>query len=298
MSKVLYYLVLIPLSKLPLGVLYGISDFLYLLLYKILSYRQKVVRTNLVKSFPNKSKKEIEVIEKDFYRHFCDLLVESVRMFSISASEIKARSFLTNPELFNQLYDEGRSIVLVGGHYNNWEIGAAILPAQVKHHIIGIYAPLTNPFFNAKILESRSKFGMEMLAKKEVKAGFEKYKNQASAFIFATDQSPTHSKQVHWSTFLHQPTAIHLGAESFARQYGYAVVFMYVTKVKRGYYTMEAKLLEADPANTREGEITEKHKLWLEKQIEAEPRYWLWTHKRWKRKFKEGDQMYTGVPTQ
>jgi len=292
MSKVLYYLVLLPLSKLPFGVLYGISDFLYLVLYKLLKYRQKVVRTNLVNSFPDRSVKEIEAIEKDFYKHFCDLLVESVKMFSISKSEIRDRSILTNPELFNKLYQEGKSIILVGGHYNNWEIGAAILPAQVKHHIIGIYAPLSNPFFNDKISKSRSKFGMEMLPKKEVKAGFEKYKNELPAFIFATDQSPTHSKQVHWSIFLNQPTAIHLGAESFARQYGHTVVFIYVNKVKRGYYTMEAKILEADPANTKEGEITEKHKLWLERQIQEEPRYWLWTHKRWKRKFKEGDQMY------
>lgn len=292
MSQILFYLFLKPISYLPLGVLYYVSDFLYLVLYKGLKYRQKVVRANLVNSFPEKSIQEITKIEQDFYSHFCDLLVESFRMFSTTEKELQTRCVLKNPEVFNAIYDSGKSIILVGGHYNNWEIGATILSTYVKHHIIGIYAPLSNAFFNDKVLKSRSKFGMEMLSKKVVKEGFEKYKDELTTTIFATDQSPTHSKSVHWTTFLNQPTAVALGAERFAREYNFPVVFIYVTKPKRGYYEMEAKVLENNPAETLPGEITEKHVQWLEKQILDKPEFWLWTHKRWKREFKEDDVLY------
>lgn len=291
-SRLLYYLLIKPLSYLPLAILYGVSDFLYFVLYRIVKYRQKTVRTNLENSFPEKSKEEILQIEKKFYHHFCDLMVESIRLFSISEKELRLRNKMINPEVMNRLYDEGKSIILVGGHFNNWETGAAILSAFVKHHIIGIYAPLSNQFFNTEILKSRERFGMEMLSKKIVKAGFEHNKEKLTATIFATDQSPTHSKKVHWTTFLNQATPVLLGSELFAREYNYPVVFMYASKVKRGYYEIEAKLLEKNPSQTTDGQITEKHTRWLEEQIRETPQFWLWTHKRWKRKMKDGDEFY------
>ncbi|MFM9944987.1 MAG: lysophospholipid acyltransferase family protein, partial [Bacteroidia bacterium] len=247
---------------------------------------------NLENSFPDKSKQEILKIEREFYSHFFDLIVESIRLFSIGEKELTERNKMLNPEVMNALFDEGKSVILTGGHFNNWETGAAILGAQLKHLVIGIYAPLSNPFFNSKILKSRERFGMEMLSKKIVKAGFEKNKDQLTATIFATDQSPTHSKSVHWTTFLNQPTAVLLGSEIYAKEYNYPVVFIYVTKVKRGYYEIEAKVLEKNPAETKDGELTEKHTRWLEAQIRETPQYWLWTHKRWKRKLKEGDEFY------
>ena len=291
-SRLLYYLVIKPLSILPFWFLYGLSDVLYFLLYRCLSYRKAVVRTNLENSFPHKTSKEIGQIEKAFYKHFCDLIVESIRLFSISESELKRRNKVLNPEALNQLYDEGRSVILVGGHFNNWETGAAILSSYVKHHIVGIYAPLSNPFFNAKILKSRERFGMEMLSKKSVKEGFESNKSILTATIFATDQSPTHSKNVHWTTFLNQPSAVLIGAERFAKDYDYPLVFVYIKKVKRGYYELEGKLLDKNPNKTKEGELTEFHTRWLENQIIETPQFWLWTHKRWKRKMKAGESVY------
>ncbi len=291
-SRLLYYLVIKPLSLLPFWLLYRLSDGLYIILYRCLQYRKGVVRTNLENSFPHKTSKEIGQIEKAFYRHFCDLIVESIRLFSISESELKRRNKVLNPEALNQLYDEGRSVILVGGHFNNWETGAAILSSYVKHHIVGIYAPLSNPFFNAKILKSRERFGMEMLSKKSVKEGFESNKSILTATIFATDQSPTHSKNVHWTTFLNQPSAVLIGAERFAKYYDYPLVFVYIKKVKRGYYELEGKLLDKNPNKTKEGELTELHTRWLENQIIETPQFWLWTHKRWKRKMKAGESVY------
>jgi len=291
-SRVFYYLILKPISYLPLGVLYSVSDFMYLMLYKVFKYRQKVVRTNLVNSFPEKTMDEIAKIEQKFYSHFCDIIVESIRLFSIGKKELKARNKMINPEMMDTLYDEGKSVILVGGHYNNWETGAAILSQYVKHHIVGIYAPLSNQFFNSKILNSRERFGMEMLSKKIVKAGFEKNKDKITATIFATDQSPTHSKTVHWTTFLNQPTAVLLGSEIYAKDYDYPVVYIEVSKIKRGYYELEAKLLEKNPIQTPYGYITETHTRWLENKIKEIPQYWLWTHKRWKRKLKEDDVFY------
>jgi len=159
MDKVLYYLLLKPLSYLPFSLLYLFSDFLYFLLYKVLGYRQKVVRTNLQNSFPEKTPGEIKNLESAFYSHFFDLIVESVKLFSISKEELNRRSRILNPEVLDRFYDEGKSIIIVGSHYNNWELGAAILSNQVKHEIIGIYSQVVNIILCTFIMTSIIKKG-------------------------------------------------------------------------------------------------------------------------------------------
>src|SRR5436190_16385824 len=97
LSRLLYYIVLKPLSFLPLKFLYVLSDFLYLVLYKTFSYRKEVVRTNLMNSFPEKSIIDIRNIEQKFYCHFCDLIIESIKLFTISEKELARRNKIVNP---------------------------------------------------------------------------------------------------------------------------------------------------------------------------------------------------------
>jgi KDO2-lipid IV(A) lauroyltransferase len=295
MSRLLYYLVLKPLSWLPLNVLYVLSDLLYLLLYKVFKYRQKVVRNNLVNSFPGKSIKEIIRIEQKFYSHLCDLIVESISLFSISEKELAQRCKLLNPEILDQFYEQKKSLIIVAGHYNNWEMTATIMSTQVKHQAIGIYTPMSNKFFDRKFLKSRERFGLKMVSKKLVKEEFENNKERLTATLFATDQSPTFSKRVHWTIFLNQCTPVFLGAERFAKEYDLPVLYAYVNKIKRGYYETKIVVLENEPARTSDGEITDKHTGRLEQQIKETPQYWLWTHKRWKRKMKESDTLYQAL---
>jgi KDO2-lipid IV(A) lauroyltransferase len=286
MSRILFYGVLKPLSYVPLKAMYWFSDFLFFFVYHVVKYRRSVVKTNLRNSFPEKTRSEITVLERECYSHICDLVVESIRLFSMTEEEALRRCKILNPEFMEDLYHKGKSVIVVGGHYNNWELTGAILPRLVKHHILGIYAPLSNDFFNKTFNKSRGRFGLEMVSKLRVKESFEKHLGTPTATLFGTDQSPTHSKNVYWTTFLNQETAVMLGSERFAKDYDYPVVYLYLSKVKRGYYECEFKMLEEHPRETVKGAITEKHTRWLEEQIKENPQYWLWTHKRWKRKRK------------
>ena len=101
----LYYLIIIPISLLPFPLLYGVSGFLYLVLYKIIGYRKNIVLGNIQRSFPEKTEKEhIEICNK-FYSHFCDLIVESLKTFTISEKQVLKRVKCKNPEFINKYYD-------------------------------------------------------------------------------------------------------------------------------------------------------------------------------------------------
>lgn len=284
MARIFYYLIIKPLSFLPMWALYVLSDLLYLIMRCGLTYRKKVVFSNLSLAFPNKPHEEIRAIAWKFYRHFCDLLAESVRLFSISKEEAIARFKVVNPEVLDALALQSKSALLVGGHYNNWELFAVATAPQIPHQLLGIYTPLTNAFFERKFSESRSKFGLVLVPKKMVKETFERYRNHLTVTTFAIDQSPRKSQKVYWTRFLGQDTAVHFGAEKYAKDYHYAVVYGSARKVKRGYYELRFELIEANAPETQEGAITGRMTHLLEQQIHEFPEYWLWTHKRWKLK--------------
>jgi KDO2-lipid IV(A) lauroyltransferase len=280
--------VIIPISRLPFPLLYGLSSFVYLVLYKVIGYRKNVVLSNIQRSFPEKSPKDHQEICDKFYSHFCDLILESIKTFTISEKEVLKRVVCKNPELINKYFEEKRSVIIAGGHLSNWEIFAVAIDSLIKHKTIGIYKPLSNKYFDRKMRNTRSKYGLYMISTKIVKQVYEEEKNNLTATIFAIDQSPSNANNCHWMTFLNQDTGVLLGTERFAKEYDQPVLYGLIKKEKRGYYSFEFFETNDKPKETQPGEITEMVTRMLEKDIIAAPQYWLWSHKRWKHKRPEG----------
>ena len=284
LAAILYYLVILPVSKLPFSVLYAFSDFLFFILYRIIGYRRKVVESNIRNSFPDYTPEKRKEIVEAFYRHLCDLVVESLKGFSISEEEAKKRVICLNPEVLDAYYDKGQRVILFGGHINNWEMFAVAVSFWIKHKPVGIYAELTNHFFNEKIKKSRSKYGLLMIPRKIVKDFFANPTPELTATIFAIDQSPSNPNKCYWTTFLNQDTGVTYGAELYAKEYNQPVVYGRINKIKRGHYSFEFIPVMDEPKNTSFGEIMEIGTRMLEKDILATPQYWLWSHRRWKNK--------------
>jgi Kdo2-lipid IVA lauroyltransferase/acyltransferase len=281
-NLLLYYLVIIPVSLLPFPLLYGFSNLLYYGFYYVFGYRKQVISDNIRRAFPEKSEEERKIICKRFYRHFCDLILESIKAFTISEKEVKKRVVCKNPELVNKYYDRGKSVIIAGGHFNNWEIFAVAVDMLIKHQAIGIYKPLTSSYFDRKMYQTRSKYGLYMISTKIVKQVFDEEIKNLTATIFAIDQSPSNPDKAHWMKFLNQDSAVLTGTEKYAREYNYPVLYGRINKEKRGYYSFELFEVTDHPLETKEGEITEMITHMLEKDINAAPEYWLWSHRRWK----------------
>ncbi len=287
MGKVAYYLIVFPFSFLPLPFLYGFTSILYVLLTTVFPYRKKVITDNLSRSFPDKTEKEISQLRQKFYRHFCDLLAEGIKNLSISEKELRKRLVVKNPEVMNELYEEGKSAILVSGHYNNWEWLISAQNFLFPHQAYGIGMPMTSKFWDKKINERRSRFGMRVIHSKNFKQEIEKSGDDPIAILTLGDQSPGDSNKSFWMEFLNQTTAVQFGTEMMAHSYNFSVVFFVMRKMKRGYYEMELKLITKEPKTCKWGEITREHTLLLEQEIIQVPEYWIWSHKRWKREVPE-----------
>lgn len=284
-SPIIYYVMVIPISHLPYRVLYFVSNIVYLFTYYIIGYRKKVVRKNLTNSFPHLSHAELLSIEKKFYKHFADFLVESAKSVSISDKAIKERCALINPEILHKYFDEGKSVIVLCGHYNNWEYYAVGIAQQMKHTTIAAYKPLKNKFFDDVILKSRQRFGMKMMSMREIPRYFANNKmEQPTLSIMVNDQSPSNPKTAYWNTFLNQDTGWMKGAEKLAAKYDQAVLFGCIRKKKRGFYEVTFYPISDNVKQEKDGFVLDKHAEYLEMVINEHPEYWLWSHKRWKHK--------------
>lgn len=278
-----YYIIVLPFSYLPLGILYLFTDFFYLLLISIVPYRKEVIRGNLERSFPDKSHKEIKKIQRQFYRHFTDILAEGVKNLTISERSLRKRFKVKNPELMDELYAKKQNVLLVSGHYNNWEWFIAAQPLLLPHKAFGIGMPMTSKFWDKKINARRQRFGMNVVHAKNYKQALKDSKESINAVLVLSDQSPGDSKKSYWMNFLQQETAVLFGTEIMAHELNYSVVYFATRKERRGHYSLELKLITDNPKGCEWGEITEAHAKILEEEIISVPHHWLWSHKRWKR---------------
>jgi KDO2-lipid IV(A) lauroyltransferase len=282
-SKIAYYVLVIPISLLPLRVLYFFTDIFYLLLITVISYRRPVVRKNIANSFPEKTEKQRRRIERQFYRHFTDLLAEAVKNLTISKMQLKKRIHVLNRDAIDQLYIQGKNVIFVGGHYNNWEWMICAQNFLFAHQAVGIGMPMTNTFWDKRINQRRSRFGMKIVNAKNFKDILSEQKGNPVSLLVLADQSPGDSLKSYWTTFLNQDTAVAFGAEQIAHEYNYSVVYLHMNKAKRGYYEVTFEHICDTPSEMEYGEITESHVKSLESDINKEPQYWIWSHKRWKR---------------
>ncbi|MFN0290260.1 lysophospholipid acyltransferase family protein [Pedobacter helvus] len=270
------------ISFLPMWFLFGVANMLYYLLYYVIGYRRAVVRKNLMLSFPEKNTAEIIKIEKRFYRNLTDIMVEIVKMSSISKAELLKRVKMKNFEMVEDYFRRGESALACTGHYGNWELGmmAAGLKFSAKSHVI--YKPINNKVFENWFNTLRTKFGNIFVPMKQTLRDVVATKNDITLFCFASDQSPRGRDAHHLLTFLNQRTAVLLGLEKIAKQTNRPIFYFDFRRIKRGYYEIECLPMCLNPNETEPFEITALFFKNLTKTIEREPGDWLWSHRRWK----------------
>jgi KDO2-lipid IV(A) lauroyltransferase len=291
MSTIAYYIAL-PLlylvSLLPFPVLYRLSDVIFFISYYLIGYRRKVVYSNLKNSFPEKSELELKKIEKEFFRYFCDLILETLKTLTISKSDAVKRCRFSNEtqSIINDLNTKNQSCILVMGHFGNWEWAGSAFSLTCKQQLYVIYHPLKNKKFDELVYKMRTRFGTKLYAMKDSVREMIKNKNEVNTTAFIADQTPA-PETAYWTTFLNQDTPVFWGTEKIAQKLNFPVVYVTINREKRGYYIVNSTYLVHEPKLTKEGEISELHTRKLEQDIIKQPEIWLWSHRRWKHKRKK-----------
>lgn len=283
----MYYLVfgiLYLISLLPMRALYLLSDFAYLLIYHIFGYRKQVVEDNLANALPGKTPEERKKIAEKFYRNFCDNWIETIKLLSISKRVINKR-ISGNFEVFHKLFGTGKPVQVNLGHFFNWEIMTLHAGINQPYTFLTVYLPQSNQVMNRMIMYIRGKWGNPLIPSTDMARAIIPWRKKQYLIALGADQSPLDSENAYWLYFLNRPTGFAKGPEKYARGQNIPVVMMTTTRPKRGHYHFEYFLLSEDPKSLPDGELIRRYVHHLEKNIHLQPDLYLWSHKRWKRKW-------------
>ncbi len=283
----LYYLLIFPLSKLPLRLLYGISGFLYFIFRYVWQYRRKVMMANLERAFPDQSSEWREKLLLKNYRHLSRLLAEGIKNLGIGERELLQRMQVSGTEALQKDFLAGKSVILLSSHQQNWEYFITAQNLLLPHQAYGIGKPLSAAYLNQKINALRERFGMRVIHAHNYKEQLESgMKEGPLAVLVLADQAPA-PQQAFWTPFFGIETPFAFGAELMANKYQMPVYFVDITQPRQGYYEADIRLLSAEPHKEAYGFITATYAHWLEAQIRQAPEAWLWSHKRWKHRIPE-----------
>lgn len=272
------------ISRLSWKNAFRLSDFLCWTIFTVYGYRKKVIWENLKNSFPEKSDAELHSIAKDFYLHFTDLIVETIKFRTASPECVRER-LQGDISVMDDFYGSKTNIIYLMGHRGNWELANLFSSLCFTHECIVVYRPLQNTTSDQWFMDLRTRFGAKLVPMDCIFKELQKPREKPYVVVLANDQSPN-PKTAFWTNFLHQDTGVFRGVETIARRYNLTVLYADFSKVahKRGYYHVDISTITSKPKEVRNNEILEKQIRILEQNINMQPHNWLWSHRRWKHK--------------
>lgn len=271
------------ISYMPERIMYIFSDALYFLVYRMIGYRKEIVRTNLKNSFPDKNATERLAIEKEFFKHLTDLILETVSIIHMSKTRFRRQVNFTNYDFLKKYKQNSKSLIFVSGHMGNWEMFGSRYAMENLHPIYVLYSPLQNPYFDRLVYRMRSGSGAILVPMKDTYRNMLKNRDILTATGFIADQTPS-PENAYWTPFLNQSTPFFTGPAKMSKKFNYPVIYFSLKKKSRGRYDVQPEVLVKNPSELTEDEITECFVKRLEQDIREMPFNWLWSHRRWKHK--------------
>ncbi len=261
---------------------------LYPLCYYIIRYRRRVVHKNLTMAFPNKSSQEIQHIEKSFYRHFSNMIMEILIGGRFTQEDILQFFTCHQMEEMEAQCRAHNGCFIMMGHFINWEWQSIVAVPLTKTGLdCGIiYKKLYNPFFDhlmKRLRERRGGFFIEM--NRLLRIIVERKKTDKpipTYYAMLADQRPNAKAKAYWTNLLGIETDVYIGTEQLALKYQLPVYYAYIRILPNGHYdvTFESLYIPQQETALPSGEITERFTNILERNIQEVPDRWLWTHNR------------------
>jgi len=263
---------------------HGLNVLAFLLgkLMQFVGYRKSIIDKNLHIAFPHFSEKDKKHIISSFYQYFSKVLLESLKGYICSRKRLKKRYVLKNPELIQSHIDQGKSVVILMAHINNWEWNSSVLPEYFQVPLFALYKPFKNRIIDQWIHRRREKKGMQLYAIEQVGMMVRKSLQMPSVMIFLSDQRPARTEFHHavWVSFFNVRTPFPQGAQVIAHKFHLPVFYARVKEVKKGIYLCEFVPIKYEAGTTND--VMVSYVSMLEEDIKAQPANYMWSHDRWK----------------
>jgi KDO2-lipid IV(A) lauroyltransferase len=255
----------------------------YLFFY-VIPIRKEVVFSNLQKAFPELKTQQIKKIAFSCYKNFLISLIEIMNMPGMSKKEIINFLQINNAGLINKKYDEKKGVILLSGHFGNWEYIAASVGARVNIPFYVVVKSQRNPYVNKWMNNVRTKWGNKIVPLgASIRQVYKELKNKNLVAMVADQRGPVEGIRV---KFFGVDTAVYSGPAMLAVKTGAPIIFGLT--IRQPDYSYKVTLEEIELNNLPEDneekilEISQRLASYLEKYVIKYPEQWFWMHKIWK----------------
>jgi KDO2-lipid IV(A) lauroyltransferase len=251
------------------------------LVLNLKGYRKQVINNNYKSTIgAGISKDNFKAFYAMCITNISRILVETLKFDKSKASSLNYINVLELEETCNK----NNGLILMASHYGNWELACINLPLHTAIPCFGVYKPLKNKPLDKELIKLRSRFGLNLVPMNSIARTIatNSSKGIPAFYILIADQNPRSIRSVVWEDFLGIKTAFSNGVEKFHKKYNLAIAYMKISPDQAFFqYQVEFEY----PSLMELEEPIPWYSQRLENQIKSAPEYWLWSHKRWKRKY-------------
>jgi KDO2-lipid IV(A) lauroyltransferase len=246
--------------------------------------RWRTVQAHLEQAFPEKDWKWRRRVAKRSFRHLGRESVATFRLGKMDLAEVKDRLDTVGFDEMKAAFEEGRGLIVLTGHYGNWEIAGASNPAfGIPLEVIA--QRQRNPLFDVDITKNRHRLGMTVIERRYAPKRILKTLREGGAVGIVADQNVRRDGV--FVDFFGRPASTARGPAVFALRTG-CPVFVGVARRKPGFpqrYDILCERVDFTPSGDLDRDViglTEAHTRYLEKQVRKAPEQYFWQHRRWK----------------
>lgn len=277
--------VLAALSVMPFDVARKFGRWIGGLGYAPLGIRRNVVQRQIAAAFPDANAGQVDVLVKEAYAHFGEVLLETALLPKLGKQGILDLFKSTEGfEPIEEAHRAGKGIILITGHFGNWEIAGAYVASR-GIPIEVIVRRMNNPLFDGYITRTRAGAGMIVVHDHDAVRRTPRAFKAGHAVAFVADQGVLGLAST-FVPFFGRPAKTPRGPAVFAMKYRLPTFFVAAVREPDGKYRCVATPVEIPDTGDRDADVdtvVARYTSILESWVRRYPGQYFWHHRRWKR---------------
>ena len=260
------------------------SALIAIFFFYVLPIRKKVVFDNLNHAFPNLFSDQIKKIAYGSYKNFAITLVEILYLPWTTEDQIKKVVNFQHLDLIEKKEEEQKGVILLSGHFGNWEYCAISAGVQLNKKFSVVVKPQRNPYVNDWLNRVRTKWTNDIVPLGlSIRNIYSVLINKGIIAMVADQRGPEESIKLE---FFGRKTSVYTGPAVLSLKMNTPII--YGITIRQPDFTYQANIVEIRRENLPDNYeekikvLSERMLKYLEDVIRKNPEQWFWMHKRWK----------------
>jgi Kdo2-lipid IVA lauroyltransferase/acyltransferase len=252
-----------------------------------LGLRREVVEANLERALPHEDEAGRRMAARAAFRHLGAEASTLLRLAGLPREAVVDRTEVSGWKALEVAHAAGRGVIVVTGHYGNWELSAAAVGARGLP-VLAVAKQQSNRLFDRRLGGVRAGLGVRTVDMERAPREIPRALRRGEVVGFVADQDA--GERGLFLDFFGVPASHHRGPALFAARYRVPVFYAACHRLSGwpARYRLELHPLPLPPEEVEMEEsvrrITRSWAAALEDTIRRDPSQYFWMHNRWKRR--------------